>query len=190
MSENKNAKEVTPLDKKKIAIIVSVVLAALLLALIPIIITSLNQGGDNYGDTDDTGETFSGTYTMNLGVGSDSYTFVEGRKVVSTSFIDEEVTKTYSYAIAVENGQKLLKLTDDAGEVTAHTFEVGSMSRQTYKCSNQNCSAHDPEPNEGSTVCPNCLSGELTPTTLKFELFVIDGESYYEQAYHDWWNKN
>jgi hypothetical protein len=178
-------------EKKKSIILVSVIVGVLLLALIPIlIVTLMPKDGDN--DTPNTGESFIGAYYLDFGVGSDCYIFSEGNKLVNKSFVeDEEKSSSYSYVIAIEDGKKVIKLTDDAtGEVTTHSFEVGSWTRYSYNCSNENCTTL-PKDRDGekSENCA-CGVGKLSPVTLKFDIIVIDGETYFEEEYRNWWNGN
>ena len=105
-----------------------------------------------------------------------------------TVVTDEEVTNSYTYVVAVEDGKKVIKLTDDVTkEVLTYSFETGSMERYSHSCSNENCAIHDPSPEGDDNSCP-CGVGKLTPVTLKFEFLVINGQNYYDQNYRDWIN--
>lgn len=117
------------LKNRNAVIIVAVVVFVFLLAFVPIMINVLSKD-DAVSDTPDTGEVLSGTYVSDVGVGSSKYVF-DGKKVTNTYVVNGETTTIeYNYVIAVENGEKVIKLTtvndDGVEETKTHTFEKGS----------------------------------------------------------------
>ena len=112
---------------KQALIIISVVVFVFLLAVVPILINVFSDTDDNVvADTPDTGEVLSGKYSMSLGsTGSSTYTF-DGDKVTN---VYNDTTIEYTYVLAVENGEKVIKLTttdeDGKSQTTTHSFETG-----------------------------------------------------------------
>lgn len=190
-AEIKQQNEIKKVEKKKIVIIVSVILALLLIAMIPVIIITINNRNDG-GDTPNTGETFFGTFTFELPVGIDSYVFKEGNKV-EHRFVDvnvdpsteeneeaEVVTVVYSYVIAIENGNKVIKLTDDTtGEIITYSFDKGVSTRDLNKCSNELCPIRDPKPLKDDSNTCECGIGKLSVITMRSEILIINEEFYY-----------
>lgn len=116
----------TFLKNKQNLLIVAVVVFVLLLAVVPILIHVINDNDDGLSDTPNTGETISGTYSMELqNAGASEYIF-DGNKVTN---IYNGNTVEYTYVLAIENGVKVIKLTTmgEGGELktTTHEFKTG-----------------------------------------------------------------
>ncbi len=114
-------------EKKKIKVAAVIAAAVIVLALIPIIIT-LATKNDTPENNPDTGETFFGIYSMNASSGSYSgsstYSFDENN-VTNTYFNGEKtVTVEYTYVIAIENGERVIRLTPK-GESDSKTVSYG-----------------------------------------------------------------
>lgn len=175
--EGKPPKTPMSAEKKKSLIILAVVIAFLLLALIPIIITfAIEQAKPE--DTPDTGATFLGKYEHAMEIGYDRYEFIEGNKVIVTTLIDDSETElTYDYVIAREGGKEYLKLTDaESGKVESYSFEVGSMKLDKYRCSKENCDFSKPK-EEGSDKC-ECGMGTLELYVEETEILSINNFWY------------
>lgn len=109
------------------SVIISV--AVLLAVGVGVLIAVLTD--ETYGDTPNTGETLTETYSLGMSAdafsASSSWAFSDDNRVVNT-FNDgtETVTISYRYVIAIENGQKVIKLTHtpEGGDpvTTTHTF--------------------------------------------------------------------
>ena len=126
---------------KKIVIIISAAVVALLVALIPIIIMLTNPDKPNNGnDTPDTGETFEGVYTLDMtGSGApiiSTYDFKEDGKVTASYNTGEgNVVTEYTYKIAIENGEKVIKLTAvEGGDVRTEPFVSGTITTNYDVC--------------------------------------------------------
>ena len=133
-------------DEKRInskqRVIIICAIAALLLVLVPIVISIVNGIKDKSKDTPDTGELLSGTYSMNAASGAHSgssgYTF-EGNKATNKyNGAEGEVTVEYEYVIAVENGVKVIKFTrldeegNPTGASTTHGFYTGLFGEREF----------------------------------------------------------
>ena len=107
------------------SVIISV--AVLLAVGVGVLIAVLTD--ETYGDTPNTGETLTETYSLGMSAdafsASSSWAFSDDNRVVNT-FNDgtETVTISYRYVIAIENGQKVIKLT--------HTPEGGDPVTKTH----------------------------------------------------------
>ncbi len=111
---------------KKLFITVIVCVAVLLAVGVGVLITVLND--ETRGDTPNTGEILEGSYYMGTSVdafsGSSVYTF-DGNKVTNTYTVGAETTTVeYRYVIAIEKGEKVIKLT--------HTPEGGTPVTTTH----------------------------------------------------------
>ena len=109
------------------SVIISV--AVLLAVGVGVLIAVLTD--ETYGDTPNTGETLSDTYSLGMSAdvfsASSKWEFSDDNTVVNTYNDGEEtVTVSYRYIIAIENGQKVIKLTHtpEGGEpiTTTHSF--------------------------------------------------------------------
>ena len=76
-------------------------------------------------NVDDTGHRLTGKYQWSLGsyVGASTYTF-DGDRVTNEYYTDEKQVIEYTYVIAVEGGQQVIRLTDLSNGKTA-TYEFG-----------------------------------------------------------------
>lgn len=149
-------------------------------------------------DTPDTGESIGGTFYLKLPVGEDCYSFKSGRRVeVTTTWFEIDAgtgstsvqnvtTNSYSYVIAVENGIKIIKLTDEKTKKTInYTFEIGRLQRTVFECSNENCPiSHSEKSNSNSTKCA-CGVGTLSEESRGYNFLVINGDCYYDQKYYE-----
>ena len=124
------------LSNKKILIPVIVCIVVLLAVGIGVLITVLTD--DTTGDTPDTGETFDQTYYMSTQAdafaGSSSWAFTKDHKVVNTYVVEGKTTVIeYEYVIAIEGGNKVIKLTrvDENGalKTTTHSFATGTWEK-------------------------------------------------------------
>ena len=114
---------------KKLFWSVVISVAVLLAVGVGVLIAVLTD--ETYGDTPNTGETLTETYSLGMSAdafsASSSWAFSDDNRVVNT-FNDgtETVTISYRYVIAIENGQKVIKLTHtpEGGDpvTTTHTF--------------------------------------------------------------------
>lgn len=167
---------------KKVIIIVSAVVVALLVALIPIIIMLTTPEPPTV-DTPDTGETFEGVYTLNMaGSGAtavSSYEFKEGGKVTVTYNVGEgDVVTDYTYKIAVEDGNKVIKLTPaDGGMVETLSFAYGKEILNYDVC--EVCT-YD-EISDGLTKCEDC-DGNIKLVTRTRQYVSVNNGMYYKEA--------
>ena len=78
-------------------------------------------------NVENTGETFDGTYMWSLGEGgSSTYTF-EGNKVTNRYYTTHENVIEYTYVIAIEDGVKVIQLTDlSDNRVYEYEFREGN----------------------------------------------------------------
>ncbi len=134
---NVNVNGATQKTDKRLLIIVISLLTALLLVGAGFLIDHLLEvtGPENVADT---GETIDGEYSLSMSAGAfatnASYSF-EGRKVTEKYYDtakSEIVTAEYTYVISIVNGEKVIKLTDSAGNTTSHGFYTGSFNGKPF----------------------------------------------------------
>lgn len=167
---------------KKVIIIVSAVVVALLVALIPIIIMLSTPESPSV-DTPDTGETFEGVYTLNMANSGasavSSYDFKEGGKVTVTYNVGNgDVVTDYTYKIAIENGNKVIKLTPtDGGVVETLSFSYGKESLKYDVC--EVCT-YD-EISDELTTCEDC-DGAIKLVTRTRQYVSVNNGMYYKET--------
>jgi hypothetical protein len=182
VSENEKSVK-KPLNKKIVIIIACAVVVALLVALIPIIIT-LTADKPHPEDTPDTGETFEGVYTLSMlsmgAPGKSSYHFKEGNKVTNTYKIGtaDEVTVEYSYRIAIIGGKKYIVLSDASNSEQTLDFSYGTETVKYDVC--KSCS-YEGVSNE-LTVCDECETGEIELVTRTRTFVRINEGTYYKES--------
>ena len=120
---------------KKLFITVTVCLAVLLAVGAGVLITVLTD--ESNGDTPNTGEIIEGTYSMSAEAGAFAAgsTWAFDGNFVTNTYNDgeQQVTVNYQYVIAIEKGEKVIKLTTtpEGGSpvTTTHLFETGSITK-------------------------------------------------------------
>lgn len=118
---------------KKNPIMLATAIATVIVVIVGVVlgIHLVSKGAEN---VENTGEVIEGVYVMNLsaeGGNSSKYAF-SGNSVINTySSNGETVTVEYTYVIAIEKGEKVIKLTknDNQGKelTTTHSFEKGKL---------------------------------------------------------------
>ena len=131
MDQNSGLKDI--LLKNRNAMIIAVIIVALLIAVIPIVITQFTNGEDTVSDIPDTGKELSGTYALEIAnAGSSKYIF-DGNKVTN---VYNDTTVEYTYVIAREGGVDVIKLTtvdeDGVQKTTTHEFYEGAMGDRAF----------------------------------------------------------
>ena len=135
MSNNKeNSGFMNKMAENSHILLGAVVVFVLLLALVPILITKFNSNtSGNSDDSENTGRILSGTYALEIQNAGSSKYFFDGNRVTN---IYNDTTVEYTYAITVENGVEVIKLTttDESGnpKTTTHEFYEGSMGDRTF----------------------------------------------------------
>ena len=136
MSENKMDQKSGLKDilfKNRNAMIVAVIIVALLIAIIPIVVTQFTNDDSGVSDVPNTGKVLSGTYALEIqNAGSSKYIF-DGNKVTN---VYNGTTVEYTYAIALEGGVEVIKLTsvgeDGTQKTTTHEFYEGAMGDRVF----------------------------------------------------------
>ena len=135
-TQNNQEKKILVLEKIKknpVLIAVCVAVVALIVAIIPIII-HLADEKEPPKNQDDIGITLSGSYSMSVEsdmfAASSVYTF-DGSGGSRTYVDDGElIVEDFTYVIALENGEKVIKFTftdaDGMTETTTHSFMEGT----------------------------------------------------------------
>ena len=146
-------KSISP-EKKKLAIIISVVVCALLVALIPIliIVSNSDKGSEGKPGNSESGgeksEIIEGTYVLESLAGSDTYVFKSDLTAVNTvSYFDsiknEQVTEVTNYTYYLTKTStdvyKLVLTDKESGEELVNTLYKSRQEETRYNCASEQC---------------------------------------------------